>query len=237
MAGRRPTLVDEVRENLTELIHNGTFKVGDRLPNEHRLCERFDVSRATIRDACRALMDAGYLARSHGNGTFVMRVPHRHSLEMNLSYTAMIRDAGFTPSISILSHGIQEAGDDAERLHLDPDAKVINVERIRYAGERPVVYSRDRIPANILPEAGTLKLDPSLFRLLDHVQRNPREGRARLSPVQAENPVCEHLRVPRGTPLLYFDQVDRDAAGTPVLASLEWHASDVIELWLNRRFG
>ncbi|MER6530555.1 GntR family transcriptional regulator, partial [Streptomyces sp. NPDC001508] len=73
MAGRRPTLVDEVREGLIESITNGTYGVGDRLPNEQEIGEQFNVSRATVREAYRQLIDAGYLHRRHGAGTFVSR--------------------------------------------------------------------------------------------------------------------------------------------------------------------
>ena len=66
MAGRRPTLVDQVREELTELISGGTYAVGDRLPNEQEMSDQFRVSRATVREAYRALIDAGYLLRRHG---------------------------------------------------------------------------------------------------------------------------------------------------------------------------
>ena len=47
--------------------------------NEDELAARFEVSRATIREAVRGLVEAGYLVRRHGTGTFVTALPrHRH---------------------------------------------------------------------------------------------------------------------------------------------------------------
>src|SRR6218665_3957015 len=95
MAGRPPTLGDLERQQLPELISNGSYEVADRLPNEQEMSDRFAVRRATVREAFRALIDAGYLSRRHGTGTFITRGPPRHGLDLNLSYTAMTRPAGF----------------------------------------------------------------------------------------------------------------------------------------------
>lgn len=236
MARRRPTLVDQVREGLMELLASGEYSVGERLPSEDEMCDRFAVSRATIREAYRALLDAGYLSRRHGSGTFIARAPQRHALDLNLSYTAMIQAAGFTPSIRVISQATHEAeATEQLKLRLEPHDEVIVVERVRFADERPVVYSIDTVSAAIVPEELRDRLLPSLFDMLEDARHGARAGRARLLPVLAGERESAQLRVKVGAPLLYFDEIDYDDTGTPVLASLEWHTSDVFEMWLNRR--
>jgi GntR family transcriptional regulator len=235
MAGRRPTLVDQVREELTELISSGAYPVGERLPNEQEMSDQFRVSRATVREAYRALIDAGYLSRRHGTGTFVNRLPQRHALDLNLSYTAMIQAAGFSPSIKLISQRVEAADDeDRVRLRLQSGQEVVVVERVRLADERPVVYSVDRNPLDIVPEEIRGNLGPSLFDMLEDANHGARAGRARLLPVLAGPRESDLLNVKEGAPLLYFDETDFDRDGTPVMASFEWHTSDVFEMWLNR---
>lgn len=236
MSGRRPTLVEQVRQSLVELISSDQYQVGDRLPNEQELCDRFSVSRATIREASRALIDAGYLSRRHGTGTFVMRRPNRHAMDLNLSYTAMIQDAGYTPSVRVVRQS-REVADEATREHLQLEEgdEVLLVERIRYADERPVVYSLDSVAVNIIPSTQLGDVGPSLFEFLENIHRGARNGRARILPVLATATESEHLLVPVGVPLLFIDEVDYDENGAPVLASREWHTSDVFEMWMNRR--
>jgi GntR family transcriptional regulator len=235
MSGRRPTLVDQVREELTELISSGEYPVGERLPNEQEMSEKFRVSRATVREAYRALISAGYLSRRHGTGTFVNRLPQRHSLDLNLSYTAMIQAAGFEPSIKLISQRVEVADDeDRMRLRLQPGEEIVVVERVRLADDRPVVYSVDRIPLEIVPEQIRGNLGPSLFDMLEDASRGARAGRARLLPVLAGVRESDLLKVSEGAPLLYFDETDFDRDGVPVMASFEWHTSDVFEMWLNR---
>lgn len=236
MVNHRSTLVAQVRDQLIELIATGSHAPGDRLPNEQEMSEHFDVSRATIREAYSSLVDMGYLIRRHGKGTFVARAPQRHALDRNMSYTALISAAGLQASIRVLSQKIEVADEaDRARLRLDDDGLVLVVERIRYADERPVVYSIDRIPLALVPEAERDKVNPSLFSMFESLGHGARNGRARILPVLADDQMAAHLDVDSGTPLLLVEEVDYDEAGDPVLASTEWHRSDVFEMWINRR--
>lgn len=234
---RRQPLVEEVRGQLRELINNGTYALGDQLPNEQEMSDRFQVSRATVREAYRGLIEAGYLVSKQGAGTFVARSPQQHSLDLNISYTEMIRAAGYTPSIVVLNVTVRPAGEiDASHLALRSTDDVIEVERLRLADNKPVVYSVDRVPASFIPETERSgSFGESLFGLLGRMSRGPRNGRALIKPVLAEGSSARHLNVPEGSPLLYFDETDFDASGEPVLASFEWHTSDVFDMWINRR--
>jgi DNA-binding FadR family transcriptional regulator len=62
-------IVDQVRS----LIHDGKLTPGDRLPPEREMCERFGVSRVTVREALRVLEAGGLVdirVGAHG-GAFV----------------------------------------------------------------------------------------------------------------------------------------------------------------------
>ena len=57
-------------ENLQAEIRSGRYKVGDRLPSEHDLCELHGVSRITVTKALGILTREGWVIRKVGNGTF-----------------------------------------------------------------------------------------------------------------------------------------------------------------------
>ena len=82
----RPSLVEKIRDDLTAEVGTALFPLGSKLPNEQELAERFEVSRATIREAVRGLVEAGLVSRVHGSGTYVTGAPKaRHSLDATLS--------------------------------------------------------------------------------------------------------------------------------------------------------
>ena len=61
----------DVADTLISEVTQGKFPVGSMLPTELELCERFDVSRYTIREALRRMGDMGLVARRQGSGTVV----------------------------------------------------------------------------------------------------------------------------------------------------------------------
>ena len=69
-AGNAPHYL-RIKENILELIADGTFKPGDRVYSESELVSSFGVSRMTANRALRELMFEGVLTRSAGIGTFV----------------------------------------------------------------------------------------------------------------------------------------------------------------------
>src|SRR5262245_58679413 len=73
----RPVSVDRISEVIVEqmrlLIREGKLVPGDRLPSERSLCERFGVSRVTVREAVRVLEASGLVEIRVGarGGAFV----------------------------------------------------------------------------------------------------------------------------------------------------------------------
>lgn len=64
--GRR--VVEEVLDQIVEAVRLGDLDVGDRLPTERKLAELFEVSRPTVREAAKLLVDAGVLEANAGSG-------------------------------------------------------------------------------------------------------------------------------------------------------------------------
>lgn len=63
---------DSVAAQLTKLITNGTYAVGEKLPAERVLAEEFGVSRSSMREAIRGIEASGLVSSSHGVGVFVI---------------------------------------------------------------------------------------------------------------------------------------------------------------------
>ncbi|PXV95692.1 GntR family transcriptional regulator [Lachnotalea glycerini] len=62
---------EQVIEQIKEMIDKGTLKKGDKLPSERDLVEQLQVSRASIREALRALEVIGLIECRQGEGNFI----------------------------------------------------------------------------------------------------------------------------------------------------------------------
>lgn len=95
---------EETVERLLQAIRLGVVGAGERLPSERELAERLGVSRVTLREAIRALADAGYVESRRGRygGTFV-----RQSLPETRSAARGEVDPGALGDALVLRHVLE----------------------------------------------------------------------------------------------------------------------------------
>jgi GntR family transcriptional repressor for pyruvate dehydrogenase complex len=67
-------IYEEIIRQVKAMIAEGRLKSGDQLPPERDLAEKFLVSRASVREALRALESLGLVAIRPGEGTFVREI-------------------------------------------------------------------------------------------------------------------------------------------------------------------
>ena len=139
-----------VRDYLRSLVTH-ELAVGDAIPSERLLCERFGVSRMTVRQAVDALVVEGLLRREQGRGTFV--APTKVDLEVRLaSFGEEMRRRGLTPSSKVLSAEVVAASPDiADALDLLPGEEVFALHRVRYADGEPMAIEQAWLPSRLVP--------------------------------------------------------------------------------------
>ncbi|HEV3267133.1 MAG TPA: GntR family transcriptional regulator [Acidimicrobiales bacterium] len=233
----RGSRVEKVRQGLLQDLVGGTLRVGTKLVNEESLAARFNVSRLTVREAVAALVTAGYLERLHGSGTYVVGLPGpRHALNVTLSYTHMIADAGMKPGMEVLSVTSGPAkSDEISALELEAGDNVRRLERLRTADDRAVIYSIDTLPERYVSRVTEKRFNRSLYDLLTKIGHQVVSANAVLLPVTASKRLASLLDVRVGSALQQIREVDYTKEGRPILLSTEWHVPGVFELSVNRR--
>ncbi|GAB23778.1 putative GntR family transcriptional regulator [Gordonia polyisoprenivorans NBRC 16320 = JCM 10675] len=91
-ADRRPvatrvSAAEAVFTDLRQAIESGDLPVGERLPSEAALGERYAVSRSVVREALRSCTALGLTETRTGRGTFVVSSTASHDLKVG-EYTA-----------------------------------------------------------------------------------------------------------------------------------------------------
>lgn len=62
----------QIEDELMRYILQEPIEIGEKLPNEFELAEKFNVGRSTIREAVKGLVSRGILEVRRGSGTFVV---------------------------------------------------------------------------------------------------------------------------------------------------------------------
>ena len=139
-----------VRDYLRSLVTH-ELAVGEAIPSERLLCERFGVSRMTVRQAVDALVVEGLLAREQGRGTFV--APTKMDLEVRLaSFGEDMRRRGMVPSSRVLAaREVAATPDIADALDLLPGEQVFYLHRVRFADGEPIAIEQSWLPSRLMP--------------------------------------------------------------------------------------
>ncbi|WP_313362645.1 GntR family transcriptional regulator [Microbacterium sp.] len=152
-------LHEQVRSLLMREIDVGTYAEGERLPSEPELCERFGVSRITVRRAVADLEGLGIVRRQQGRGTFV--APRREVIgAMTLGGFADTVVADGVKSRRIMRAETTPADEKrARRLGVPVGDPVFRLVR---------VFALDGIPLSIDDSRYSLTRFPDFDRHIDH---------------------------------------------------------------------
>ncbi len=100
-----PPLHRSIYEQLLSEIQTGVYGVGDRLPSEAQLCERFHASRITIAKAIQSLQRDRLVSRRPGSGTYV-EAPFQGSA---LRFGLLIPELGSTEIFESVCQGMMSS--------------------------------------------------------------------------------------------------------------------------------
>lgn len=140
-------LFKQLADTLRSAIDNGEYPAGSRLPTENELCQRYSVSRVTVRKALDELSHGEYLVRKPGKGTFVAEKKFQRSLSGVLGYSEMCRRMGYEPGARTIRIGLEEPSEeDIAQLGLAKDEQMLVVERLRLADGDPVMLEINKFP-------------------------------------------------------------------------------------------
>ena len=140
------------------------------LLSEAELCDKFEISRNTVRQAIGSLEEAGFVVRKRGKGTFVAD-PSTRRKGVQYSFTTEISSMGKHPSSTLVSFDIIDPAPKIKRLMaLEDGVKVYCFTRVRNVDNEPLILETSYYPQHIYPNLTREMLEThSFYSLLYHV--------------------------------------------------------------------
>jgi GntR family transcriptional regulator len=210
----------QVRENLLKKIDDGVFKPEEKIPSEEELCKYYNVSRPTIRQAIKELINDGKLIIKKGKGTYAIKQKFESLLiDKIVSFADELKQNKIPFNDNIIEFKIIKPNNEiANILEISPDSDVIYYNRIRSIENEPLYNTRGFIIRDLCPGFINEKIEnQSVFYLLEH-EYNLDFYRIKryLQPISTGIEESKLLEISVGIPIHYLETIIYDKNSKPI---------------------
>lgn len=193
----------QVANKIKEDILTGTFKGGQSIGSQQKLCDQFGVSRITIRKAIEVLTSENLVTTIHGKGTFVKHDKVEQQLDELKSLTDIIKTHGYKPQVRVIKKESRKTSQSfADSAPNDLDC--LYIERVHSLENEVIAIAQAYIPNVYGSKISKDELESkTIYELLEN-KFNIELGEAdqSIEACPASQELSEILNVDVGTPLL-----------------------------------
>jgi GntR family transcriptional regulator len=213
----------QIARILRKEIEDGIYRPGECIPTEVELQERFEVSRATIRQAIGDMVYQGLLERKRSKGTIVSATQLEIKLSDLASFTNEMMNSGFSLTTRVLElKYIPVPAGVADSLKLEPSELVASMERLRFVDQKPMAFEKwyasekyvSGLDKSMFGESGFEQ--STYFILMNKYGIEITRAIDTVSPMAVEGREAKLLAVKEGTPVLLRTRISLMADGIPV---------------------
>lgn len=156
----------KIKKDIQNKINNGIYKSGEKIPSERKLCELYNMSRMTARQAVNELVKDGTVYREKGRGTFVSSP---NFLQRNVkSFTDTLKERGYIPKTNIIEFStVYNLKEISRIMEVDYETKFYKIKRLRLGSELPMALETVYIPKDKCYDLNKHDVSSSLYEILD----------------------------------------------------------------------
>lgn len=225
-----------LHDRLLQAIEQGTFPVGSPFPTEEQLATQYGVSRHTVREATRRLVERGLIRRRRSTGTTVTAnqasqepyVAALGSLKELMDYTHSTRLEVLGRESAVVGQRL------AKTIDAEPESTwtVLHSHRYLIGRDQPISYTKVYLRPEYESIADRLHGEhTSIFKLHEELFNQPVDSvtqRIEASRMPAE--ASRRLGVTPSAPTLKMTRIYRDVNSRVMSASLNYYMTDRFEL-------
>lgn len=130
---------------IEEIQHN--MQENDQISPERDICEKYDISRSTVRQTMTELEREGYIYKVHGKGTFVAPKKINQDLIKFYSFTEEMKKLGKTPTSKVLKFEVICASNKiSKKMNINEGDEVYKFTRLRLADDMAMMVETSYVP-------------------------------------------------------------------------------------------
>ncbi|MBX9136986.1 MULTISPECIES: GntR family transcriptional regulator [unclassified Clostridium] len=219
----------QLKNDFIKKIASGVWKAGECISSERELCEIYDVSRMTIRQAIGELVQEGVLTRKKGKGTFVCE--QKVNQKDMMSFTEMIKQSGRSLETKVVEFEIIDTPEDIQDVFILD--RLYKISRKRIVDNECIAVETVYIPVDYCGHLNKEMLEGSLYKVLEGFGYIITNSNSSIVAVNVDDEIRKILECEIDTPILKV--VSKTFTNTDKLLFLEeaFYKSDKFTLQVN----
>jgi len=211
---------------------HGEYPLGTNIPSEPQLEQEFNVSKITVRNAIKELVQEGYLEKGSGKGTKVIRNTSVSKLSKWKRFTEVLVEEGHRIRKQLLRAEIVSNEEETEPFRLFGE-NCLRIERLYHLNDVPYIHYTHYITMKVATiELPDLNMQ-SLYDLLEEQDINLEKYRDEFAVGIAPAHVEQALQIKAGTPLLRRSRFSYDEQGELIEYSHGYYNTDLHQYVVN----
>ncbi|MEZ9709863.1 GntR family transcriptional regulator [Vibrio breoganii] len=194
----------QIADAIREKISTGEYKVGEALPTEAQLREEFSVSRVTVRQAIKLLVESEELESIQGSGTYVKESKVNYDIDQQSSFAEKWAHLEGVTHSDVLAFEIQPASlSIADILEINEKEMVFYIKRVRFLNDQPITVEETWMPTEMFPDLTYQVMQGSKYDFIEKqkgmvIDRSEQE----LIPVLPQQDIADLLNIDAALPII-----------------------------------
>lgn len=204
------TLQYQLRSKMLEKIQSKIWALGEQIASERELCDEYGVSRITVREVIKGLVQEGYLVRKQGKGTFVSLPKFEHELSSDYSLSKELEKSGLESSFQLISFTqVQTSASLMRHLEVDEHEPIHELIRLRHIGGEIFAWERSYTPSKYLNSATEEDLDrEGLYMTIFHCSGlMAEEAEVEIEAVNCPPDIAAQLQIKKNAAVMHLTRV------------------------------
>lgn len=230
-------MYSQLKRLILEKIESGEYTEDIRIPSEQELCELYDISRPTVRQAISELTSNGYLYKEKGKGTFVAKQKSHIDIKSYTGFTDSILDSQVPGEKKIINMNIVNAADSPRLAELfccsaNPKYEFAEVTYLTSGNKDVFSCNTSYIPISLFPEIinDIEAKKPSYDILRGKYPLLPFKSKSSLEIIYTDQTDSHYLQVQTGQALIKIENLIYAKAGQVIEYVISKYRADKCRL-------
>ena len=203
---------EKIAFDIKEDILSEKYKPNEQLPFEKELCEKYNVSKMTVKKAFDLLVNDGLIIKRRGSGTFVKDITEKEIqriIEKKQFSGLTTTSIGHKVTSKVLEFKIINATKEiADILKIEEDEFIYFVHRVRYVDDKAVVIEKTYIPLNLIPGMKLADVKKSIYGYIkDKLGLNIQSAHSTVRAMKSDELDRKYLNLEKDEPILEVERV------------------------------